>query len=478
MPTESDDLLDYEAVAQTQPTTTDPVTVDVNRQQTVRGQLEDLIATDSQYMTQAREGALRTAQSRGLLNSSIAAGAGEEAAIGAAAPIAAQDAATFARRAEFNASSQNQFGIQAAGHQQTMERATQAEGAQSRLMAQEAEQERARAEQGFGHASQLSAQDAAQALTQSRETFGQNLTMLQQELANSQVLMGLEQTNALERLNADHENTLARLEAAAALDQQGAASEFSRTLQLDYVNQAAALQRMLMDSITQINTTEGLTANQQRQAIETVTQRFTTDLAMLQGFYAASPNWDPTWQMPGATATAPAGPATPGDVQDAVESGGVTGAPSGGVGGTGGGGVPGGSVPVGSGAGAGSFTGNSPTSPVDVGFDSADALIGGVVAGPVGAIVAGVAGGSSAAAPAQPAGVPTTSNSPASAPTDPAVPTTNNSGVGNAPNAGAINANFDLLNDIYDSAMNLDSARYGVMQQSSAQLPGRRASEQ
>lgn len=64
--------------------------------ETVSGQLNNLIADDSKYIQSARANGLQTANGRGLLNSSIAAGAAEKAAIDAAEPIAAQDASTYA----------------------------------------------------------------------------------------------------------------------------------------------------------------------------------------------------------------------------------------------------------------------------------------------------------------------------------------------------------------------------------------------
>lgn len=54
--------------------------------------LNSLLAADSPYIQMARTRAAQTANSRGLLNSSIAAGAGEAAAIERAAPLAQSDA--------------------------------------------------------------------------------------------------------------------------------------------------------------------------------------------------------------------------------------------------------------------------------------------------------------------------------------------------------------------------------------------------
>ena len=58
----------------------------------VATQLTGLLASDSPYLALARNAGMRTAGRRGLVNSSIAAGSAEAAAIAAAAPIASQDA--------------------------------------------------------------------------------------------------------------------------------------------------------------------------------------------------------------------------------------------------------------------------------------------------------------------------------------------------------------------------------------------------
>ena len=62
----------------------------------VSGRLSGLLSENSPYLEQARSRARRTANRRGLMNSSIAAGAGEEAAIAAALPIAQADASIAA----------------------------------------------------------------------------------------------------------------------------------------------------------------------------------------------------------------------------------------------------------------------------------------------------------------------------------------------------------------------------------------------
>ena len=62
---------------------------------TVSGQMTGLLNQNSPYMQAATAGAMRTANQRGLLNSSIAAGEGQKAAIESSMPIAQQDAGFY-----------------------------------------------------------------------------------------------------------------------------------------------------------------------------------------------------------------------------------------------------------------------------------------------------------------------------------------------------------------------------------------------
>ena len=64
----------------------------------VADQLTGLLSSDSRYIQLARQAGERQAQTRGLQNSSIAAGASEAAAIAAGMPIASQDADIISRR--------------------------------------------------------------------------------------------------------------------------------------------------------------------------------------------------------------------------------------------------------------------------------------------------------------------------------------------------------------------------------------------
>lgn len=85
-----------------------PSTREVTENETVSGQMNKLLRADSPYLQQARSGAMQTANARGLLNTSMAAGAGEAAAIQSSLPIAGADAQAYGRAATENLGYKNQ----------------------------------------------------------------------------------------------------------------------------------------------------------------------------------------------------------------------------------------------------------------------------------------------------------------------------------------------------------------------------------
>lgn len=82
---------------------------DVTPDQTVQGQVKKIIDDNSPLMQQAETRALQKANARGLMNSSIAVGAGQSALYDAATPIATADAATYGNSAQFNAGNEQQM---------------------------------------------------------------------------------------------------------------------------------------------------------------------------------------------------------------------------------------------------------------------------------------------------------------------------------------------------------------------------------
>jgi hypothetical protein len=82
----------------------------VSADETVSGQLKKVMEADNPLVQQARTRAVEAANKRGLLNSSMAVQAGEQAALNVALPIASQDASTHAQRGAMNQQFQQQAG--------------------------------------------------------------------------------------------------------------------------------------------------------------------------------------------------------------------------------------------------------------------------------------------------------------------------------------------------------------------------------
>ena len=81
----------------------EPTKWNVDSNQTVQGQLQGLISSQSPLMQLAETQAKQQMNQRGLLNSSMAIGAGQEAVIKQATPIATSDATIYANQAKYNA---------------------------------------------------------------------------------------------------------------------------------------------------------------------------------------------------------------------------------------------------------------------------------------------------------------------------------------------------------------------------------------
>lgn len=323
--------------ARSAPATSAPLIADVGLDETVAGQLRNLISEDSPVLQQARARSQQFAAGRGLQNSSIAAQAGEQAVVSTATPIAAADAATVANRRSQNLSTVNQFGLNEQQHQQQRTLISDQTNASSRLQE----------EQGQITA-RLQAMAADQELTRLREqgTINERLTLLDQNFRgiqadldrgaaldledrrfqNNQLLViseyaqraGLsaqEANQELDRLNQAHLNTLDQIRAQA--DAQGAASaaDVGPRLQAQYLS--AVNDRMMAASseIQQIYTTQGLKPEQQTTAVNSANARLRSDLAQLQAYYRQSPLWDDSWGASTPSAGVPATSAPVGQVQ-------------------------------------------------------------------------------------------------------------------------------------------------------------------
>ena len=87
-----------------------PITTQVDAPtETVESRLSDITAEGSRYTDLAKADAIRQANTRGLINTTMAGAAGTEAAIRAALPIAQQDATTYTDTRFRNQAAENEF---------------------------------------------------------------------------------------------------------------------------------------------------------------------------------------------------------------------------------------------------------------------------------------------------------------------------------------------------------------------------------
>ena len=100
-------VTDYAAPAQADTTSYQAKNQNITSDQMMGDRMAGLLDSDSRYIQQARNDGMLAGHSRGLLNSSMSAGAAEAAAVRAAAPIASQEAGVHANAAANFANAQN-----------------------------------------------------------------------------------------------------------------------------------------------------------------------------------------------------------------------------------------------------------------------------------------------------------------------------------------------------------------------------------
>lgn len=331
----------------TTPVVSTPVLSQVQGNETVSGQLRELLSQDSPLLKQARDRSQVYAASRGLQNSTLAGQAGEEAVISAATPIAATDAATYANRALVNQQTQNQFGSQQQQFEQQQQLSTQdhvqrlAEQAQagdinSRLqleqsgynlqlsaqenlqrleqLAKEGDVQSSLALQQFNQQTMLAAQQQGYALDLGNQQFQQNQALMVSEYAQKAGLSQQEAAQEVARLNVVHQNTLDEIAAQAANSGAADTEKWARDLQTGYLNAVTQRQMAQSQEIQTIYSTQGLTSAQQLNAVAHAQQRLTTDLAAIAAYFQQTPGWNapvtpiesmPVPPAPGSSPTTP-----------------------------------------------------------------------------------------------------------------------------------------------------------------------------
>ena len=239
--------------------------------QTAVGQLNSILATDSPLMQRARAQALQDMNQRGLINSSMAQGAGVAAMIDKATPLATADAATYAQRAEanqlalnnvgmFNVGEANKFSLQAAQQtyqsaQNDLDRAQQVALTDKSIKAQQDLQTAQQAFTASQNALQIAAnrdlqtaqqtyQSAQNELDRAQQVVladrsiqaNRDLQVAQQSFTAAQSALDRAQQTAISQsqITANRENTQLQIDATAAnLQTQAAANLQNLQTQID-----------------------------------------------------------------------------------------------------------------------------------------------------------------------------------------------------------------------------------------------------
>jgi len=217
----------------------DAITQEVQPDSTVKGQMEGLLSEGSQYMDLARQGAKEYANARGLLNSSIAAGAGERAAIESALPIAQQDAGTYNQQSLANQQYENQFA-------------------------------------GQTHVADLNRQTSDQDLSRQKD-----MTAYQTELGELSAEAGNVRQKELMNLESDLKQQLAALQQDFALELETLKSNFDIQGNLD--TQMGGLYSDTLKSLAAFLNSPDLTSEQQEAGANTIIANLTAGLEFLSG---------------------------------------------------------------------------------------------------------------------------------------------------------------------------------------------------
>lgn len=313
--TERSSATGYEATGYTG-TGYDPTTREVGDGELVENRLNGLLDDNSTYLQRARARSAQASNSRGLLNSSMAASAGEAAAIDAAMPIAQQDASTMFtqgranqdatnRASEFGANADNEANRFTAGAEnQAAEFGANAENRSSEfnanqhnsLLAQNAQLEQqnnqfnASLQTGVSesNANRLTSVSVGNSdrntqnsqfnanLNQQNEQFNAGL-----EQANNQFNAGQMNAFEMQRVETDASVFLRRVDNAAAERLERMSQEYRLLGQR--TEMAGNMYALTMQNIGSVLSNPDMTPDQQRVAVEEIMARGDLYAGILSG---------------------------------------------------------------------------------------------------------------------------------------------------------------------------------------------------
>ncbi len=293
--------------------------------ETVEGRLNNLLSENSTYMQSARASGERTAQSRGLLNSSLAAGASQQAAIEAGLPIAQQDSTSMvnAGMAGYQGQIQGALNTQQGSiegelarqsYEQSLGGIAAQEAASSRLSAQEAAQQAGLSEQEANQVLQLSqyqglissgllAQEGSQELALSQYQAGASSDLSYQEYLQEFSLGELSGTITSNLSAQEHEQDMEldwqqmsgynyRTELEAEMNMQVAQLNLSSNETTAFASSLTELGEKFQNDLTGINVSTELNDEEKTYAIAAAQAAYEANLQYLGSAYGIEVTWD------------------------------------------------------------------------------------------------------------------------------------------------------------------------------------------
>lgn len=248
---------------------------EVEDEQTVAGQLEQHLDKDSPLNESIRAQVGKQAAKAGLKNSLMAMTAAEKMVVDTAFKVASQDAATYARSAEFNATMANQF---SAAEQAFMHQAMLNE--QNFKQSQELQQEQIRGQIAAINAKiggQMRLADKAQKhwAEQNEALHGQNLETMAFKAEAEMAIMGWQ---------SDLE--VSRMDRAAMHEAMEAERNFDMQSRLNYQQHISGMLNTELQMLGQIGAS-GAEGDQQRNASAQIQEQTTANINLIGSFFSS-----------------------------------------------------------------------------------------------------------------------------------------------------------------------------------------------
>jgi len=293
-PAASGGLLNPAPVQTIKASTYKPTQQTVNANSLVQNQIAGITSQDSALNQLAKTEAQKAASSRGLLNSSLAVGAGQKAVLQSALPIAQQDASTYGAADSANAQYANSASQFNANAENAASTANAANALQDRLAAIQANttltvtEKNNQSQQAIAAAGNKSAETIAAGNNQTQQNIstGNNQAALNLADKNNQSQQAIAAADAankiiLQNIDADTRVKLANLDNTSKTNLQNLVSANQQLLQTN-VN-ASNIFTQYMTNLANISTNDKMDGPAKQQAADNQLNALKEQLSLMGG---------------------------------------------------------------------------------------------------------------------------------------------------------------------------------------------------